>query len=40
MGEDYRFLLNLQMVADKMEGRFSEMEIYYGEDRACLLYTS
>lgn len=36
MGEDYRFLLNLQMVADGMEGRFPEMEIYYGEDRAIL----
>lgn len=36
MGEDYRFLLNLQMVADGMEGRFLEMEIYYGEDRAIL----
>lgn len=36
MDKDIRFLLNLQMMADGMEGRFPEMEFYRGEDNPRL----
>lgn len=36
MNEDTRFHLNLQMAADGMEGRFSEMQFYGGEDSPLL----